>query len=97
MRRDTTEIEGLKAPDTFCVMMDMLEDCIASVMIDVVARKPVRQLIINGSLGSLQYDLNKGVSEQMYVDEMKAFMDGAYPNTLEHSNKVIQFTKALCV
>jgi predicted dehydrogenase len=96
MRRETTEIDGLKAPDTFCVMMDMLDDCIVSLMVDVVARKPIRQLVINGSEAQLKYDLNIGVSEQMYIDETKAFMDKNYPNTLEHSNAVIRITKGLC-
>lgn len=88
-------IDGLQSPDTFAIGMKN-KDYLAQIMIDVVSRTPIRQLVINGTEKQLRYDLNQGVSEQMYIDETKAFMAGAYPNTLEHSNGVISITKKIC-
>jgi hypothetical protein len=89
-----SSIEGLKSPDTM-LLCGTIDKATVSITIDVVSRKPIRQIIINGDKGQLRYDLNDGISEQMYIDETKAFMDGNYPNTLEHSNKVIKITKKI--
>jgi predicted dehydrogenase len=86
-------IEGLRAPDTVAILFN---NPISTLIIDVVARAPVRQLIVNGMEGSLSLDLNSGVSEQMYIDETKAFMAGEYPNTLEHNNRVIEMVEGIC-
>lgn len=76
-------------------MMAMLawEDAIGTVMIDVVSRTPIRQLVLNGTEKQFRYDLNEGVSEQMYVDEVKAYMGGDYPNTVAHNNKVVEMVQ----
>lgn len=96
--RESTEIVGLKGTDTVGIVCSYNEpEKIATIMIDVVSRIPIRELVINGTEKQLRYDLNKGVSEQMYIDETKAFMDGAYPNTLEHSNRVIELMQGICV
>ena len=95
-RRKGGEIEGLKTYDSMSMSVEFLNHAVATVMIDVVSRTPIRQLVINGTEKQLRYDLNQGVSEQMYIDEVKAFMDGNYPNTLEHSNRVIEITKQIC-
>lgn len=94
--RDETSIEGLKAPDSVAFVIELCRNAHATIMIDVVSRTPIRQLVINGTEKQLRYDLNQGVSEQMYIDETKAFMDGNYPNTLEHSNMIIKITKQIC-
>lgn len=91
-----TEIDGLKASDTVAAILMYDKGLVANLMIDVVARKPIRQLVVNGSKGQLVYDLNEGISEQIYVDETKAFMDGKYPNTVEHTNKVIELMRDIC-
>lgn len=90
------DIEGLKGIANVSACLNLEGLPIASIMVDVTSRQPIRQLVINGTEKQLRYDLNQGVSEQMYVNETKAFMDGAYPNTLEHSNCIIEITKELC-
>ncbi len=92
--RNGDEIEGLKASDSICVMGG-LESAIFSVMIDVSSRIPIRQLVINGADKQLRYDLNQGISEQMYIDETKAFLDGKLCNTIEENNKIIEILEAI--
>jgi NADP oxidoreductase coenzyme F420-dependent len=89
-----SHIEGLISSDVK-LLVGTIGDAALSIMIDVVSRNPLRQIVINGTEKQLKYDLNHGISEQMYIDETKAFMDGEYPNTLEHSNRVIEVTKQL--
>ena len=96
MRRKKSEIEGLEASDSVSCAISFDDDAHGIILIDVVSRTPIRQLVINGTEKQLRYNLNQGISEQMYIDEVKAFMDGNYPNTLEHSNKVIEITKQIC-
>lgn len=84
----TAQIPGLTAPDTV-VLYGSVNDTVFSMTIDVISRTSTRQLIINGAEKQLRYDLNEGISEQMYIDETKAFLDGTLQNTLEHNNKVI--------
>jgi predicted dehydrogenase len=95
-RRRGGEIEGLKDYDSMAMSVEFLGSAVATIMIDVVSRKSIRQLVINGTERQLIYDLNQGVSEQMYIDEVAAFMAGEYPNTLEHSNRVIEIMKRIC-
>lgn len=92
--RNGDEIEGLRAPDSICIVGSM-ESAIFSVMIDVAARKPIRQLVINGSERQLCYDLNQGISEQIYIDETKAFLDGALCNTIVENNKIIDILESV--
>ena len=89
-------MKGLKTFDSIAMSCVFKSDAIATVMIDIVSRKPIRQIIINGTEKQLVYDLNQGLSEQMYIDEVASFMGGNYPNTLEHNNRVIEAVKKIC-
>lgn len=87
----TTDIDGLKAPDSYAMTLALSPDAVANVMIDVVSRVPTRELIINSTGRQLRYNLNEGISEQIYIDETKAFMEGKLCNTLTFNNKIVSF------
>lgn len=89
-----TEIEGLKAPDTYLIALEM-QNCISSIIIDVVSRTPIRQLVVNGSQRQLRYDLNEGISEEMYVKETEAFLQGTLCNSVEYNNKIIDLLRSI--
>ena len=64
-------------------------------IVDVVSKTPIRHLTINTDKATIELDLNKNKSEQMYIDETKAFLRGVLPNTIEKDMQVLRLLETV--
>lgn len=120
----TIEIKGAESiDDSYLALMSFKNNFFLSLTVDVVSRKAIRTLVINGSAAQLKwswendyieinYDetnserlsfvkdkshegYNKNITESMYVEEVKSFLDftsdvKSYPSSLDFDLKVLQ-------
>ena len=69
--RKTINIDGAeKIDDTYNILLDF-DDYLASITIDVVAKKPSRRILINGSKAQFQWDWENNFVEIMQNDKDK--------------------------
>ena len=77
---------GVHIDDTYAIAMDF-GHCYGSMTVDVTSRKKIRHLTVNTPDEQIVLDLN--ITEKIYVDELKAFIKGVFPNTLKHDLRVL--------
>lgn len=114
---------GAAIDDTYALALKFRRG-IGSLIVDVAARRAVRQLVINLERGQIKWNwedkflevydaksgklarrafslgkaakgYNKNIAEDMYIDEIRAFVkaarrEGAFPNTLEKDIEVLK-------
>jgi predicted dehydrogenase len=69
---------------------------LGALTVDVVSRPAIRKLTIVATDGTTRnFDLNEGISEAMYVAEVKAFLSNALPNTLEKEIEVLKLLEKI--
>lgn len=95
--RKTIDIPGAEAiDDTYNILLDW-GNFLGILTVDVVSRMPIRRLLINGSERQAAFDLNQGITEDIYVAEVKAFLDavkgGKFPNSLQKDIAVLKLLK----
>ncbi len=118
---------GAPIDDTYVLSLKF-KSCLATLLVDVVARYYIRSLILNMERGQIlwRWDIprvdvyeadkrrwlrieqpepdavsgyNKNIAEQMYIDEIDAFISAAkgkvkFPNTLDHDISVLRVLSA---
>ena len=93
--RKTIDIPGAETiDDTYNLLLDWGKYQ-GVLTVDVVSRTPIRRLLINGSEKQCIYNLQEGISEEMYIQETKTFLDavfnnGAWPNSLAEDIVVLK-------
>jgi hypothetical protein len=93
--RKTIDIPGAETiDDTYNILLDWGK-FLGVLTVDVVSRTPIRRLLINGSEKQCIYNLQDGISEEMYIQETKCFLDavfnnGVFPNTLHDDIAVLK-------
>lgn len=89
--RQTMEM-GANIDDAYAISMDF-GHCLGSMTVDVVSRKKTRHLIVNTDSEQIVLDLD--IPDQMYVDELKAFIDGVFPNTFDNDIKILKLVEEI--
>ena len=74
------------------------DNLMAVVTVDITSRTPIRRLLINSSEEQLIVDID--ITEQMYLEETKAFLDAIdggvdFPNTLEKELTLLKMAEEI--
>lgn len=83
---------GFDIYDSYSFSMNF-NHCVGSMTVDVVSRKKIRHLIINTEDEQIVLDLK--IPESIYIKELKAFIDGVFPNTFEKDNKILKLIERI--